>query len=279
MKSIYRTEAGKALIRTFYEETLTGYPFIHRLSAETSFGRTVILSAGENKGLPSLLLLHGSGSNSLAWMGEVELLSSSHRVFCLDIPGEPGLSETHRFSTEGTSFTRWLDEVILSLGLVKPVIAGLSLGGWAAIRYAIEHPDRVGGVIALAPTGVVQPRKGFLVRTIISSLQGEKGIRKLLSVMFDGQEVSEEVVRFQLLLMKHFLFRTDSPQTFTDDEIRSIEFPLVFAIGRKDYIFDGEKAWDRMRRLNPAIHSHLLEKGHALTAVSPYLNLLTGRMS
>jgi len=272
MKSIYRTGKGKSEIQTFYEKQLRDVPYLNRRTVQTSFGTTSILEAEADKGLPALLLLHGSGSNSLSWLGEIGKLSSTHRVFSIDIPGEPGLSDEQRFSSKGPLFSRWLDEVISALALEIPIIAGLSLGGWAAVRYAIDHPSRIERAIALAPTGIVQPRPGFLWKTIMTSLRGENGIRDLLSLMLDGEDVPEEVVQFQLLLMKHFRFRSDAPPLFTDDEIRTFPTPLTFVFGRNDYVFDAEKAHKRITHLNPEIGVHLLEKGHALTDLSPFLN-------
>ncbi len=269
-KEIFRTEKGKDCILRFYNNMLEQFPLVEHFFIETKYGTTFIVSAGEEKN-PPLLLLHGSGSNSLAWMGDMEKLSQSYRVYSLDIPGEPGKSEAVRFDTKGDTFSLWLDEVINRLALDKPLLGGLSLGGWAVIRYALTYPEKTAGVIALAPTGIVKPKISFLIKTIFYSIQGEKGIRKLLSIMFDGAPVPEEVVQFQVLLTRHFRYRMDNPALFTDRELKNLKVPLTYVCGEKDYIFDAKKAVGRLEAANPDITTALLENGHALTNISSHI--------
>jgi pimeloyl-ACP methyl ester carboxylesterase len=126
-----------------------------------------------------LILLHGSGSNSLGWDGEAEQPSKTHSLYCLDIPGEPGMTEPRRF-TARNDFSRWLNEVI------ELLLSGLSLGGWAALCHAMDYQDKISGVIALAPTGIVKPRFSFLPKVLFYSLRGEKGIRNLMGLMSEG---------------------------------------------------------------------------------------------
>ncbi|MBB6482069.1 alpha/beta fold hydrolase [Spirochaeta isovalerica] len=269
-RAVFKTEEGKDQILRFYDGMLKKYPIANQSHIDTEQGRTFVLSAGEPEN-PPLVLIHGSGSNSLAWMGEIEKLSQTHRVHCIDIPGEPGKSESVRFDSTREAFSLWIDDIVKGLKLKKPLIGGLSLGGWAAIAYAISHPDKVSGVIALAPTGIVKPKTGFLIRTIFYSMRGEKGIRKLLSIMFDGEPVPEEVVEFQLLATRHFHFRMDTPSLFTDRELQNLKVPLTYVCGKEDYVFDGSKAVRRLNKINPAIRTALTDKGHALTDIREFL--------
>jgi len=269
-RTIYKTAEGQKSIKDFYNENLALFPMIKESYIKTSFGQTFIVQLGDRKN-PPLLLIHGSGSNSLSWMGECKNLSATHSVYCIDIPGEPGNSSTERFSTIGDSFTLWLDEVIKELHIIKPILGGLSLGGWAAIRYAMDRPESVQSVIALAPTGIVKPKSGYLLKMIYYSMRGEKGIRKLMSIMFDGGPVPEAVVQFQLLLTEHFNYRMDVPTLFADGELSNMSVPFTYVCGREDFIFDGAKAVERLRLLAPEAKTFLLDKGHAITDISLFL--------
>lgn len=49
----------------------------------------------------------------------------------------------------------WADDlagVIESLALHRPVVVGLSFGGWVALRYAARHPDQPGSLVVAAAT-------------------------------------------------------------------------------------------------------------------------------
>lgn len=57
-----------------------------------------------------------------------------------------------------------MDEVIKGLGLTDCSIAGLSLGGWMALRYATVYPERVTDLVLLCPGGLAMQRRDFLLR-------------------------------------------------------------------------------------------------------------------
>ena len=97
----------------------------------TRLGETFVQQCGRTSA-PPLILLHGSGSNSSAWSGEVEKLCSKFQVFAADIPGDPGLSHEHRGSLENNDYTDWLTDVLEGLALRHASLAGVSLGGWIA---------------------------------------------------------------------------------------------------------------------------------------------------
>jgi pimeloyl-ACP methyl ester carboxylesterase len=49
----------------------------------------------------------------------------------------------------------WADDlvgVIDALALHRPVVVGVSFGGWVALRYAANHPDQVGSLVVAATT-------------------------------------------------------------------------------------------------------------------------------
>lgn len=266
---VFKTEEGRKLIIEFYERMLRKFSYFQRSFIETTYGNTFVASAGDPKN-PPLILLHGSGSNSLSWAGEAEQLSRTHSLYCLDIPGEPGMSEPRRF-TARKDFSGWLNEVIDTLQLEKPLLSGLSLGGWAALCYAMDYPEKISGVIALAPTGIVKPRFSFLPTVLFYSLRGDRGITKLMSIMSGGKEIPEDVTAFQRLVNSHFNVRHDIPAVFSDDQIRRLETPITYVCGRGDFVFDGHKAAERLNRLNPNIRTFLPEMGHIMTDISVYL--------
>lgn len=267
---VFKSEAGRLLIIEFYERMLLTCSYFQKSFIQTSFGNTFVASAGD-PGNPPLILLHGSGSNSLSWTGEAGKLSETHRIYCLDIPGEPGMSEPRRFTT-AEDFSSWLNEIIDTLQLARPLLAGLSLGGWAALCYAMNYPDKACGVVALAPTGIVKPRFSFLPKVLFYSIQGEKGIRKLMKVMSGGKQLSEDVTSFQLLVNSHCNLRSDIPPLFTDEQIRRLEIPVTYVCGKDDFVFDGAKAVQRLNRINPGIRTFLTDAGHILTDISAYLD-------
>lgn len=56
---------------------------------------------------------------------------------------------------ESWTLDDWADDlagVIDALALHRPVVVGVSFGGWVALRYAARHPDQLGSLVVAATT-------------------------------------------------------------------------------------------------------------------------------
>jgi pimeloyl-ACP methyl ester carboxylesterase len=96
---------------------------------------------------PALLLLHGYGESHVAWNDAVEAMRTSQRTLALDLRGhgDSGWSPTGDYSLPAT-----VDDIrrtVAALDLDRVVLAGHSVGGMAALAFAVEEPD---AVVALA---------------------------------------------------------------------------------------------------------------------------------
>lgn len=104
---------------------------------------------------PTLLLLHGFGSSVFSWRKVTGALGEQARVVAFDRPGF-GLSERPAVTSSRNPYTAEA-QVALSLGLLdtlgidKAVLIGNSAGGAVAVSLALEHPERVAGLILVDP--------------------------------------------------------------------------------------------------------------------------------
>jgi pimeloyl-ACP methyl ester carboxylesterase len=99
-----------------------------------------------------LVLLHGIGHRWQAWEPVLNQLALVHDVIALDLPGfgrSPALPDGTPYTIESTIAV--LEELFDFFGLVKPHIAGNSLGGLFALEAA--ERDLVSSVTALSPAG------------------------------------------------------------------------------------------------------------------------------
>jgi hypothetical protein len=87
---------------------------------------------------PLLLLWHGAGVDATIWEAVIPHLTS-FRVVAQDLPGH-GRSSMPRLSIADAIADG--DAVITYLGLGESILAGFSLGGWAALHYAATRPCR-----------------------------------------------------------------------------------------------------------------------------------------
>lgn len=92
-----------------------------------------------------IVLIHGGQMDCRIWDAEVELLRSNYRVIRYDVRGygrSPAPTEVYSLHED---LARLLDR----LEVPKAHLVGLSLGGAAAIDFAIAHPERVGKLVVV----------------------------------------------------------------------------------------------------------------------------------
>jgi pimeloyl-ACP methyl ester carboxylesterase len=109
------------------------------------------------QGEPVFILLHGFGASEFSWREVMEPLSTSGRVIAYDRPAF-GLTErpldgnwtgTNPYGVQGN--VELLDGLMDELGVDKAILVGNSAGGEIAAAYAIEHPERVQGLVLVDP--------------------------------------------------------------------------------------------------------------------------------
>jgi pimeloyl-ACP methyl ester carboxylesterase len=100
---------------------------------------------------PAILLLHGTGSSLHTWDGWARQMSPTVRVVRLDLPGF-GLTGPHPSGDySGTATVDFLERFADAAGLKRFAIAGNSLGGYYAWRFALRHPERVSALVLIDP--------------------------------------------------------------------------------------------------------------------------------
>jgi pimeloyl-ACP methyl ester carboxylesterase len=122
---------------------------------------------------PAVVLLHGLGESSADWAAVLARLSQSRAVYAPTLPGFQGYDGAADVSADGhASFVgRFLDAV----GLQQAVLVGHSLGGLAALLFALASPDRVTALCLVGGGGLGREVSPALA-TLSEPLVGEVGI-------------------------------------------------------------------------------------------------------
>jgi pimeloyl-ACP methyl ester carboxylesterase len=102
---------------------------------------------------PVLVLLHGQAINLYAWEPAAKLLAADHRVISIDLPGHglTGPDPQSRYTL--AQMAESIDALITALGITRFALAGNSLGGGVALRYALAHPDKLDALILVDAVG------------------------------------------------------------------------------------------------------------------------------
>lgn len=117
-------------------------------------GRLHVWSAGAAG--PPVLLLSGAGIDHarLSWRHLLPALAPHHRVLALDWPKQ-GLSRPWNGRATHERMLRCVVETLDAFEIERAHVVGLSQGGALTLATAIEHPERVDRIVALAPAGII----------------------------------------------------------------------------------------------------------------------------
>jgi pimeloyl-ACP methyl ester carboxylesterase len=115
--------------------------------------RVCCLIAGA-RGSP-VLLLHGGGIDSAAfsYRHTIGALAGDHRVFAPDWPGY-GESDKPDIDYTMSFYVGFLKKLMDSLGFERVSLVGISLGGGAALGFALDFPERVEKLVLVDSNGL-----------------------------------------------------------------------------------------------------------------------------
>ena len=108
---------------------------------------------------PALLMLHGFTGSAATWAPLSEALGDRFATIAVDLPGHgassaPADSARYALGRLAADLARVLDR----LGVARAAVLGYSMGGRAALRFALDHPDRVTAlVLESSSPGIADP--------------------------------------------------------------------------------------------------------------------------
>lgn len=229
-KTVYKTEEGRGMVESTYRKVLTESSSrpCAQFFIDADERRTHVLRFGE-KNNPPLILLHGTASNSAAWLGNVQDFTDRFCVYCVDIPGEPGLSDPVREPLASEAPYKWLRALLDNLEIEKASFLTISLGSWYALNFAVRSPERVGALSMLTTSGIVPAKRSFIFKAIVFMMLGKKGEKLLNKAIYHKTEVPVEVLNFQSLVSKHFIPLLEVIPVFSDAQLGRITAPCSFS--------------------------------------------------
>ncbi|MEZ4627754.1 MAG: alpha/beta hydrolase [Eubacteriales bacterium] len=266
--SVYQSAEKKATFRAVYHNFLSAMPFAKR-TIDTPFGETFLLEAGDPT-KPAVVLLHGSCSNSAFWFNDIMALMNDHHVFAADIPGEAGNSSEYRLSLDNADYADWMASVLDALNLPRANIAGNSLGGWMALKFATTYPTRVEKLVLFASGGLAPSAQTFW--SAQAAEESEESLTFDENVAGDEQ-VPKEILDFiNLILDSYYPLNIPMP-LFDKEQLQRLTMPVLYVAGLKDELLDSSAGETALRAGVPHAEIHMLpESGHMIT--TPFVWML-----
>jgi pimeloyl-ACP methyl ester carboxylesterase len=95
-----------------------------------------------------IVCLHGLASQAHIWDLVAPRLSDTFHVVAIDQRGH-GLSDKPDSGYDFATIASDLDAILNALQIDRAILIGHSWGGNVALQYAVDHPDRVGGLVMI----------------------------------------------------------------------------------------------------------------------------------
>jgi 4,5:9,10-diseco-3-hydroxy-5,9,17-trioxoandrosta-1(10),2-diene-4-oate hydrolase len=154
----------------------------------------------------TVVLLHGGGPGASGWSNfgrNMPVLAKRFRVVMMDLPGygksAPRPATGHFFTVAADALAGLLDQ--LGVGTVH--LVGNSLGGGAALRFALNYPSRAGRLVLMGPGGLTlnvfapDPTEGVRRLMEFGAPPGpsrEKMAAFLRTMVYDQRLISDELI-------------------------------------------------------------------------------------
>ncbi len=222
-----------------------------------------------------IVLLHGSGvyNAMLSWKEVMLRLGKKATVYALDLPGYGNSDPLDELPEEGfyPYYHHCLEAVLDQMKLERFVLVGLSMGGAVAIRYALEHPERVCGLVPVSSWGLSEKvpshllgswfvnRTNFVTKLCHSLSKSETMTKMYIQTVHFGRKssITPEIIKEVMDEMKKEstitsirLFQKSSitPKAaipYFGEELSKLKMPVLLIHGKRDPIIpriNAEKA-------------------------------------
>lgn len=234
------------------------------------------LHAAQQGAGADVLILHGALTTHHDWLaGPADALARENRVTVLDRPGH-GLSRRPRFVGTPRDQARQIESGVDRLGVGPAVVVAHSYGALVALALAEHRPERVTGLVLVAPLifpeprllehGLIAPRSIPVFGPMLSRLSRSSGLDRaafewIQAVMFSPAPVPAEWKRtfpFDQVLDPDVLVHEGEDAASTlplslaaTIDLRAIEAPVHVLLGAEDKVVEQERQGKALARLLP----------------------------
>lgn len=209
---------------------------------------------------PAILFVHGSGGHHAAWWQQVAALRDEFTVVTVDLRGF-GNSDSSMPEFDGQDFPGDVVAVLEAEQLTDVMVVGQSIGSVAALRAALQRPDRVSAaVLGHSLGGISHPELTELAAADRAEAVRLPVIDRLLTKTFQRERADltflfQQMGTFNVAKMADLRnLDTDGPSL---DDIRDSGVKVAFLAGEKDAVLS-VKTVTRAHELLPGSHLEIV---------------------
>ena len=176
-----------------------------------------------------VVLLHGFGGDLDNWLFNSDKLAESRRVYAPDLPGH-GESAKDVGVGDLAALTDVLAGFLDTVEADRAHLVGHSMGGAVALRYALDHPNRVASLTLVDPAGLGEEINAAYIDGFVAAGR-RRELKQVLQLLFAGDHLVSRQMVDDVLRYK----RLDG----VDEALRAIS-GAMFPSGRQVSVLTGE---------------------------------------
>lgn len=187
-----------------------------------------------------LILLHGVMGNSESWKPQVEHFRDKRRIVVFDLRGH-GQSDKPPEKYSIKQFSEDLFSFMKNLEIEKAIIAGHSMGGMIALKFALDHQEMVERLILIDTAAKVSFGRKLLlsISKFLMNISYESFVRRYISITLRKSYSQSELEKAQEKVLKTPKYVAKSCFAAIKDfdvtsELASIQVPTFIVHGSED---------------------------------------------
>jgi pimeloyl-ACP methyl ester carboxylesterase len=214
--------------------------------------------------MDNILLLHGALGSKATFTALEQTLQAKYNVHTLDFTGHGGLAlpqEPYSMSL----FTEDILALLDSKGLHQAHIFGYSMGGYAALYFALEHPERVSSIFTMATKFDWSPATAAHEGKMLNPEKIEEKVPQFAKILAERHYPQDwkQVVSKTAEMMQHL----GSSPTLTSDNLSMLAIPVQLSVGDRDNMVTVEETLGAYKLLPNAKLLVLPDTGHPFEKV------------
>jgi pimeloyl-ACP methyl ester carboxylesterase len=282
-----RLQAAEGETFAYYGVEATSEPLV--LADPPLTTRVVRVGSG-----PPTVLFHGSTLTSTVWAPLLPYLPG-RSLYLVDLPG-CGLADPFDYTGVDLAShqTAFVGSVLDALGLDRASMIGASMGGWFALRFAIERPERViAAALVTAPAialpgslvpvpmaltstwlgrrlaAYTPPPSSRMTRRMLAMIGGDGSVDGVPDALFDALGAASSLAVPSSTTLELYRWRTPHAHLqITEAELAACDPPVLLVWGEDDKVQSSEAgAW--AASLLPQGRLEAIPGGHGLWLEHP----------
>lgn len=212
------------------------------------------------------------------WDSQVRHFAKNYSVILYDHRGHGRSDNDLEGDYSVNALSNDLHSLIQKLRLKKATIVGFSLGGIAAMMFALEHPEKLSKLVLVGTTAKFPLYPSFILNVLRYVLPYKMVTRSICKQRFykPSKKIVEDSLLRAMTVDSYVAYESLKEYTKSDfrDRVRKIKAPTLIIVGEKDKInLDASKYLNReikgseLRIVSDSGHTVMVEKSEEFNQI------------